>query len=423
MANDRNKLRSICMLSTHGYFDPAPQLGRTDTGGQVVYVLELAKALSRRGTMVDIYTRWFDPSREQVESVPDAASVNVVRIPAGPWEFIPKEQIYETLPELAHNMVAFIRENRHRYDLFHGHYVDGGIVALDVAEALKKPAFFTAHSLGAWKREQMGGDPQAMEDQFRFNHRISEELRIFGAVKGQTLTTEVQREKLEQLYGWHASNIVVIPPGVDSRVFRPLRPREARATTGLPSRYIFCLSRIDSNKGHDLLLRAFDIVRNRIQGVDLIIGGGSPQPRGTELEVITGMKQFIEETYMSDRVHIIGYVPDEHLVSYYQQAELFVLPSIFEPFGMTALESMACAKPVVASKFGGIREVISSGENGLLVDPSNADEFAGAMISLLEDPGLAKRMGHESRKSVERHFSWDAIAGRHVTFYKEFTGP
>ncbi|MCP4601347.1 MAG: glycosyltransferase family 1 protein, partial [Proteobacteria bacterium] len=152
-------VNNICMLSTHGYFDPIPQLGRTDTGGQVTYVIELAKALTTMGKKVDIYTRWFDQSKPQIDPVPDCPDVRVIRIPAGSWEFLPKEFIYDVLPELAKNMVNFIQDNNLDYDLYHGHYVDAGIVTLDVAKTMNKPAFFTAHSLGAWKKDQMGGDP------------------------------------------------------------------------------------------------------------------------------------------------------------------------------------------------------------------------------------------------------------------------
>lgn len=182
------------MLSTHGYFDPVPQLGRTDTGGQVVYVLQLAKALSTRKIKVDIYTRWFNPSQRQIDPVPDYPDVRVIRIPAGPWKFIPKEEIYDILPDLAENMTEFIREKNLNYALFHGHYVDAGILAIDVAKAFDKPVFFTAHSLGAWKREQMGGGPTEMDQKYKFSHRISEELRIFRSVNAHTATTDVQKE-------------------------------------------------------------------------------------------------------------------------------------------------------------------------------------------------------------------------------------
>jgi len=420
MIKNNSGIKKICMISTHGYFDPVPQLGRTDTGGQVVYVLELAKALSSSGISVDIYTRWFDQSAKQIDPVSGYPEVRVIRIPAGPWEFIPKEEIYDVLPELAGNMMAFIRQSNLGYDLFHGHYVDGGIVALDVAEEFSKPSFFTAHSLGAWKKEQMQGDPAEMENKYKFQHRIAEELRIFRSVMAQSVTTQLQMEKLDELYNFRSDNVAVISPGVDVHTFN-ISESETEKTTGeSKKRYIFCLSRIDANKGHDLLLHAFDIVRKRIPDVSLIIGGGSSNPQERELKVFSVMRNIIKEKKMEDRVQIIGYVPDDKLVHLYQQADLFVLPSIFEPFGMTALEAMACGTPVVASKFGGIRNVIKTGKNGMLVDPSDAGEFADAITKLLESKTLAEKLGIEGYHTIHRFFSWEAIAGRHLEFYEKF---
>ncbi|RLC48025.1 MAG: hypothetical protein DRH57_02995 [Candidatus Cloacimonadota bacterium] len=426
MNKQQHKISDICMLSTHGYFDPIPQLGRTDTGGQVVYVLQLAKALSKckiskesaSTIKVDIYTRWFDKSKKQIEYVPDYPNVRVIRIPAGKWEFIAKEQIYKVLPELANNMIEFIKRNNLHYDLYHGHYIDAGIVTVDVAKAFDRPAFFTAHSLGAWKREQMGGNPEDMEKKFNFNHRIEEELRIFKSVKASTVTTELQKEKLKELYGFESDNVVVIPPGVNVHTYH--LPDDNKIETDLPNRYIFCLSRIDSNKGHDLLLNAFDIVRKEISDIHLVIGGGSPQPQQREQEIFANMRKIIDEKDMGTRVHIIGYVPDELMCPYYQQAELFVLPSIFEPFGMTALEAMACGTPVIASKFGGIRNVISSGKNGILIDPSKTEEFANAMIKLLKDKNLSKNLGREGYMTIHKYYSWEAIADTHIAFYERF---
>jgi mannosylfructose-phosphate synthase len=421
MNQETGNLKNICMLSTHGYFDPVPQLGRTDTGGQVVYVLELAKALTTCGIKVDIYSRWFDRDKPQIDPVPDNADVRIIRISAGPWEFIPKEEIYDVLPELAGNMTAFIREHNLDYDLFHGHYVDAGIVTLDVARAHDRPAFFTAHSLGAWKKEQMGGDPAEMEKKFRFSHRIAEELRIFRSVRAQTVTTDVQREKLRELYGFTPKDIATISPGVDIHTFRPLEHGEARMDTGLPERYILCLSRIDSNKGHDLLLDAFSLVCKSVSGIHLVIGGGSTSKAGpTELEVLANMKRIIAEKDMGSRVHITGYIPDEHLVATYRQAEMFVLPSLFEPFGMTALEAMACGRPVVASRLGGIREVVTSEESGLLVDPADPGEFSAAIIRLLNDEPFAGRVGEQGRHIVRERYCWEAIAARHIEFYEKY---
>ena len=414
------KIKNICMLSTHGYFDPVPQLGRTDTGGQVVYVLQLAKALTKSKIKVDIYTRWFDFAKKQIDPVLDYPDVRIIRIPCGPEKFIRKEDIYDILPELVENMIKFIKTNNLHYDLFHGHYVDAGIVALDVAKVFGKPGFFTAHSIGAWKREKMGGNFEEMEKKYKFKHRIAEELRIFKTVKAQTVTTKLQQEKIEQLYGFTSDNIVVISPGVDVHNFQPFNPNKEKIKTDLPEKYIFCLSRIDANKGHDLLLHAFDIVRKEIPDIHLVIGGGSPKPQQTEVKVLATMKRIVHEKNMHKRVHIMGYVPDDKLVASYQQAELFALPSIFEPFGMTVLEAMACGIPVIVSKFGGIRTVISSGKNGLLIDPANKREFAEAIIKLLKNRSLSSKLGQEGCNTIHKYFSWEAIAEKHMSFYQKF---
>ncbi len=415
-----NNIKRIAMLSTHGYFDPIPQLGRTDTGGQVVYVLELAKALTRAGYKTDIYTRWFDQEQQQVDPVPGMPDVRVIRIPAGPWEFIPKEFIYDVLPELSANMVKFIKENELDYDLYHGHYVDAGIVALDVAKAMNKPVYFTPHSLGAWKRDQMGGDPAEMEKKFNFKHRVSEELRLSDHVNAQSLTSIVQQEKLKELCDYEADNIVIIPPGVDVHHYFPPKEGEEKVKTGLPEKYVFCLSRIDTNKGHDLLLHAWDIVRKEIKDTQLVIGGGSPNPKPRELGVFANMDEIIEKAGMKDRVQRIGYVPDGMMLPFYQQAELFVMPSLFEPFGMTSQEAMACGTPVVASKFGGIRNTIVNGFNGFLVDPSNPQEFANAILKLLRDDNEREVIGTNAYKVIREEYSWEAIARRHLEFYENF---
>jgi mannosylfructose-phosphate synthase len=418
--NITKEIKSIAMLSTHGYFDPIPQLGRTDTGGQVVYVLELAKAISRLGIKVDIYTRWFEEDKRQIDPVPDCPNVNIIRIKAGPWEFIPKEFIYDILPELSTNMINFIKQNKLNYDLYHGHYIDAGIVTVDVAKAFGKPSFFTAHSIGAWKKDQMGGDPVEMEKKFNFEHRIAEEIRIFKAVNAQTVTSIVQLEKLEELYNYKASNIADIPPGVDIHTYHLPEQKDLKTETSLPKKYVFCISRIDTNKGHDFLLHAFDLVRKKIPDIDLVIGGGSPNPKQREIDLYQKMKDIIQEKGMDGRVQLIGYVADELMPIYYQQSEMFVLPSLFEPFGMTTQEAMACGKAVIASKFGGIRNVIEEGKNGLLVDPSNAEEFANAMIKLLEDPKKTSAIGTNAYQTVQDHFSWEAIANRFIDFFKEY---
>jgi mannosylfructose-phosphate synthase len=410
----------IAMLSTHGYFDPIPLLGETDTGGQVLYVLELSKALARKGIKVDIYTRWFDRNRQQINPLKDCPDVRVIRIPAGPWEFVIKEEIYKLLPELTENLTSFIKRNNLDYDLFHGHYVDAGIVTIDLEKIFHKPAFFTAHSLGAWKRERMDGDPQEMELQYHFNHRISEEKRILNTLSGHTVTSLLQLERLRELYDYQGDNVEIIPPGVNIHKFKPLSPDETPRKTGLPEKYIFCLSRVDSNKGYDLLLNAFARVCEEMDDIYLVTGGGSAHPQPREQEVLDMMHRIMKEKGIEDKIVFVGHVEEKLMVSYYQNACFFVMPSIFEPFGMTAQEAMASGIPVIASRFGGIKTVLTHEKDGLLIDPKNEDEFAGTMIRLLEDKAYRDQLGNAASILIRRNFSWEAMADRHLAFYNKY---
>lgn len=416
------KVKNVCMLSTHGYFDPIPELGKTDTGGQVLYLLLLARALAKHGVKTDIYTRWFDKSKKQIDPLPDCPMARVVRIPAGEWEFIPKEFIYDVLPELATNMIEFIKQNNLEYDMFHGHYVDAGLVTLDVAQALGKPAFFTSHSLGAWKRQRTGGDPVKMDKVFNFTHRVKEELRVFKSIKAQTVTSMEEIEKLKELYDFTPPEVKFTPPGVDVERFRALNDgeQEEKTPVDLPDDFVFVVSRISNVKGHDLLLPAFLKVLKEFPDMHLVIGGGAKKPDDEEIEVVAFMKKFIADNGIEKNVHLTGGLPNKSLPSFYRQAKVFILAAKYEPFGMTALEAMSCGAPVIVTKFSGIQENLVSGQDCLIVDVNNTEEYAEAICSLLRDPDLAKKLAAQGAEKVREEFSWEAIAGKFIEFYEEY---
>jgi mannosylfructose-phosphate synthase len=411
-------MKRICMLSVHGYFDPEPILGATDTGGQVTYVLELSKHLAELGPMVDIYTRRFE-GRDEIAPVND--KVRVIRIPCGPDRFIRKEDLFPHLDEFVDNMLDFMREHDLDYDVIHSHYWDAGYVSMKLCEKTGKDFCYTAHSLGAWKKEQMGGDPEEMEKLFKFSQRIHWENQIFRKAKAQTVTTEDGKSNYKRLYDFESPDLVIIPPGVDTKRFRPLDAGEEDRPLDVPGRFVFALSRIDSNKGLDFLVRAFGLVGAE-EDVYLLIGGGSKNPKQHERDVKAGLMRIVTELGMEDRVRFTGYIPDELLATYYRKAEVFVLPSKYEPFGMTVLEAMSCGTPVVATKFGGIRNNLSDGTDSLLVDPSNPDELAGAIRRILEDPGLAAKLSSNGLGTIRERFSWESIARVTMEFYRKYFG-
>jgi mannosylfructose-phosphate synthase len=410
-------IERIAHLSVHGYFDPEPILGRTDTGGQVTYVLELAKHLARLGVQVDIFTRQFE-GRSRIAPVTDG--VRVIRLPCGPDEFIRKEDLFPHWDEYVDNMLAFLADNDLAYQVYHAHYWDAGYVAMGVAEKLGQPFFYTAHSLGAWKKEQMGGDPDEMERQFKFKERIHWENIIFRRAAAHTVTTEDGRDTYKRLYDFETPHMEVIPPGVDVRRFRAPEHGGENIDLVTPERYVFALSRIDSNKGHAELLRAFSYVREKCPDVHLVIGGGSKNPKQHEIDVKNGFLEVVDELELNDQVLFTGYIADEELDTYYRKAELFVLPSKYEPFGMTTLEAMSCGTPVVATRFGGIRKNLRHEHDALLVDPSNEREFASAMIRILNDDELSATLRANGLETIHGRFSWDSIAETTLDFYRRY---
>lgn len=408
-----SKIKRICMMSVHGYFDPEPILGATDTGGQVTYVLELSKHLAEHGIEVDIYTRRFGDRSEDDPVTPD---VRVVRIPCGTNEFIRKEDLFPYLDELADNMADYIAANELDYDLVHAHYWDAGYSGMNLSKRLGLPFFFTAHSLGAWKKEQMGGDPAKMEKLFNFSQRIEWENKIFENATAQTVTTVDGRDTYKRLYSFESPNLVIIPPGVDTKRFRPLADDETNRKLDVPVDFVFALSRIDSNKGLDYLIRAFGHIKGETTS-HLVIGGGSRNPKEHEVEVKKHLTDIVDELDLSDRVTFTGYVPDEDLDTYYRQARLFVLPSKYEPFGMTVLEAMACRTPVVATALGGIRHALTDGVDSLLVDPSVPEKLGGAILRVLTDSGLAGNLAGAGYDLIRKSFSWESIAEQTLSFY------
>jgi len=408
------KIKNICMLSVHGYFDPEPILGATDTGGQVTYVLELAKHLAQLGTKVDIYTRSFEG---KPESEPVNDDVRVVRISCGPDQFIRKEDLFPHLDEFVDNMLAFMKANHLQYDVIHSHYWDAGYVSMKLAEKLHTHFFYTAHSLGAWKKEQMGGDPEAMEKLFNFSQRIHWENIIFRKARAQTVTTIDGKNTYKRLYDFESPDLVIIPPGVDTKRFRPLEPGETEQPLDVPDSYIFALSRIDSNKGLDFLIRAFGRIEDRCDAM-LLIGGGSKNPKQHEIDVKADLLQIVAELGLTDRVLFTGYIPDEVLETYYRKAKVFVLPSKYEPFGMTTLEAMSCGTPVVATRFGGIKDDLHDGVDSLLVDPSKPEELSEAILKVLTDGDLAARLSENGQKTIQERFSWESIAARTMAVFE-----
>jgi mannosylfructose-phosphate synthase len=240
---------SILMISLHGYVGAEPELGKPDTGGQVVFVLELAKRFSRLGYRVDLVTRRFE-NQPQYDKVNEG--LRIWRIPFGGSRFIRKEDMHDFLGGFITNFLAAVRSRGIEYDIVNSHYWDAGWAGQKIAEELRIPHIHTPHSLRAWKREEMEGNPQELERTYRFEERIKREFLVYRSCDHVIATTEEQLDLLKSHYDLTERHVAVIHPGIDENRFTPIRSMERqkhRERFSMTSPTIYAVGRMATNKG------------------------------------------------------------------------------------------------------------------------------------------------------------------------------
>ncbi len=407
-------LPRIAMVSTHGYVAASPPLGAADTGGQVVFVLELSKNLAQLGFQVDIWTRRFEDQPE-IDVVDE--QVRVIRVPAGGKDFIPKEYLFRRAREWSENALRFIESHGLVYKFINSHYWDAGVAAQRVAEALEIPHLHTPHSLGIWKQRQMEKDfPDNMatfEETFNFSKRNHFEKQLFSDAKMVIATTPVQTDILRQDYEVPASKIRMIPPGYDDSRFYPVGDATRlmiRKRLGFEGKVVLALGRLATNKGYDLLIHAFKEVAAREPQAVLHLAAGGEKMDDSERAILDECKSIVAEAGLGNRVKFSSYVPDEDLPDTYRAADVFVLSSRYEPFGMTAIEAMACGTPAVVTSHGGLYRVLRFGIDGLFADSFDAADLGITILKPLRHQRLWYRLSEEGARTARSLFTWSGIS-------------
>lgn len=417
------KLQRIMMISTHGYVSAEPEFGMPDTGGQVVYVLELSKCLARLGYQVDIYTRRFEgqPATEKVDE-----RVRILRFPCGGKDFIPKETLCEHIPEWVTNAERHIRSKNLKYQFINSHYWDAGLAGQALANRLHVPHFHTPHSIGAWKRQNMDGDPQELERLYNFNKRVREEKVIFDECDLVIATTPQQRDLLQDGECDVAlEKIRVIPPGYDDTRFFPVSRATRQALKrefNMEGRVVMAVGRIAQNKGYDLLIRSMVPVFKRIEDARLILAIGSTHPNESELQQLSQMKALAAELEIADRIEFRDYIPDEELADFYRAADLFALSSRYEPFGMTAVEAMACGTPAVITTEGGLWEQVTWGLEAIYANPFDPEAFGHSIAQVFQFPRLAGQLSKFGSQKARSRFTWTGIAQQLLNVLQDVEG-
>ena len=402
------------MISTHGYVAAAPPLGAPDTGGQVVYVLELSKKLARLGYKVDIWTRRFAGQPES-EAVDD--QVTILRAPCGGPDFIPKEHLHEAIPEWVENAHRMIRRAGHAYHFINSHYWDAGLAGQALAQALNVPHLHTPHSLGSWKKRQMEDaapdEKQQLECQFNFSERVRQEQRLFRECDLVIATSPLQADLIVDDYGLPRSKVRMIPPGYDDNRFYPVSEstrQTLREEQGCTGPVVASIGRLARNKGFDLLVRAFALVAQRLPEASLRLAVGMQSSDPGDTRLLEELHELAAELGIAERVRITGSLADEQMADYYRAADVFALSSRYEPFGMTAVEAMACGTPTVVTTRGGLYRALDFGVHALYADTEDVEEFAMSLLQALKYARLRARLSQQGSLRVRALFAWSGIA-------------
>jgi D-inositol-3-phosphate glycosyltransferase len=392
----------IAMISVHSC--PLGKLGGKNTGGMSVYIRELASELGKRGHRVDVYTRGHEPVHDQIVEL--AKNARLIHLKAGQEEEMDKLAIYPHLAEFACELESFRKHNGLYYDLIHSHYWLSGWVGKCIQRGWNIPHLTTLHTLGAVKNAIGIGTNEP-------DLRINCEKALIKDCQRIIAPTEREKEYLIHYYDTSPELISVIPCGVNLDLFRCFEKEIARRHLGLDGEgIILFVGRIVPLKGVDKLLMAMPYLEGRQRPKMIVIGGD--EHCQDELERLKSLSKSLQ---IHDSVTFHGLVRQEKLPYFYSAADLCVVPSYYESFGLVALESLACGTPVVATKVGGMENVIRLGETGYVVIDNAPHRLADKIALLLSLSKTNKEATCSIRASVT-HLSWSNIANAIVNEYR-----
>jgi glycosyltransferase involved in cell wall biosynthesis len=398
---DTTQKRHIALISVHG--DPAIEIGKEEAGGQNVYVRQVGEALAHQGWHVDMFTR--KASAEQPKIVEHGPHCRTIRLTAGPEAFVPRDEIFGYASTFVEELLKFQQESGIKYSLVHTNYWISSWVGMQLKKQQPLQQVHTYHSLGAVKYKSITTIPMIAST------RLGVEKAVLETAERIVATSPQEQEHMRSLVSTKG-NIDIIPCGTDIERFGSYTKQAARAALGIDpeAKMVFYVGRFDPRKGIETLVRA--VGQSQLRGkekLQLIIGGGSRpgQSDGNERERIEGI---VAELGMTDFTTFPGRLGDDILPAYYAAADVCVVPSHYEPFGLVAIEAMASSTPVVASDVGGLQFTVIPEETGLLAAPQDEAAFAAAIDRILSNPDWANQLGQQARVRVEEKFSWDGVA-------------
>ena len=407
----RERPRRVAMLSVHT--SPLDQPGVGDAGGMNVYVVELSRRLADLGTEVEIFTR--STTSDLPARVDLAPGVTVRHVTAGPFEGLAKEDLPSQLCALTSAVLrAEAAVDRGFYDVIHSHYWLSGQVGWLAKERWGVPLVHSMHTMARVKNLALAeGDvpePTARE---------IGETQVVDAADRLVANTDDEADQLIDLYDADPKHVAVVAPGVDLERFRPGDRATSRAVLGLPQdgEVVLFVGRIQPLKAPDVLLRAISrlVQRNpeRRKNLTVAVVGG---PSGADSLYPDHLSSLAASLRIADRVRFAPPTHQDVLAHWYRAADVVVVPSYNESFGLVAIEAQACGTPVVAAAVGGLRTAVDDGVSGLLVDGHDPVDYADAIGRLLDDDLMRRSIGRGALTHAQQ-FGWSATAARMLDVY------
>ena len=394
----------IAEISVHSC--PLRPLGTGDVGGMNLYILSLCNETNKLGIEVDIFARWHDQNEPEIIQINERT--RLIHIRAGRPRDESTIDVYNCLTEFQANLLSFITREGTNYDILRSHYWTSALVAEKIKKQLGIPDIVTFHTLGAVKNRAFGG---RLEPELR----IKSEKEIVATVDRVVTSTPEGKSNLINLYGSSPDKVSVIPPGVDLDFFRPKDKETARRELDLEEykRVLLFAGRLQPFKGLDLLLHAMTYLPNHGFTRLLVVGGNAG--KGDEL---AKMNSLVKELGISNMVGFVGAVEHKNMSKFYNAADICVIPSYHESFGMVALEALASGTPVVASRVGGLATIVKDGETGYLFEERSPETLATYLCLLMSENEIRNSMAKAARQSVMK-YNWSSTARRLFRVYQE----
>lgn len=396
-------MRRVAVISLHT--SPLLQPGSGDSGGMNVYVRELVSSLAQAGVECTTYTRADRPGLPREVLV--EPNHRVIYIDAGPYH-LPKEALADVVDEFTDRVLDHLAADGGA-DVVHANYWLSGVVAHRIKHTLDIPFVSTFHTLARVKAE--GGDPEP-------GWRDRAEAELINCADAICVSCVEEEQQFRRHYGDPHGRIEIVAPGVEHAFFAPGEQSGARAALDLPVDVpmLLFVGRIQPLKGPDVAIRALHALGRRDAQL-VIVGGASGSHGGDETERV---HRLVAELDLLDQVRFVPPQPHHILSTYYRAADVVVVPSRSESFGLVALEAAACGIPVVASAVGGLLSLVDDGETGFLVSDRDPALFAKAIARVLDEPMLASAMAVASAERARR-YTWGFAAARLRRVYGDLT--